>query len=78
MCKALVCGRGSLARRSGLLRRSPQVAPRDPHERLADGEGGLSHALAPDRAVLREGGPLDEGEREIEAFYSPGSLLHGG
>jgi hypothetical protein len=27
---------------------------------------------------LREGGPLDEGERKIEAFYSSGSLLHGG
>ena len=50
------------------LRRCPQVAPRAPHERLADGEGGLSHALAPGRAVLREGGPLDEGEREIKAF----------
>ena len=61
-----------------LLRRCPRVAPRAPHERLADGEGGLSHALAPDRAVLREGGPLDEGERKIEAFYSSGSLLHGG
>ena len=47
-----------------LLRRSPRVAPRDPHERFADGEGGL----APDRAVLREGGPLDEGERKIETF----------
>ena len=40
-----------------LLRRCPRVAPRAPHERLADGEGGLSHALAPGRAVLREGAP---------------------
>ena len=61
-----------------LLRRSPRVAPRDPHERFADGEGGLSHALTPDRAVLRGGGSLDEGERKIEPFYSSGSLLHGG
>ena len=61
-----------------LLRRSPRVTPRDPHERLADGEGGLSRALAPDRAVLREGGPLDEGERKTESFYSSGSLLNGG
>ena len=60
---------------SGVARESPRG---DPHERFADGEGGLSHALAPDRAVLREGGPLDEGERKIEAFYSSGSLLHGG
>ena len=52
------------------LQRSPQVAPRASHERFSDGEGGLSHALAPGRTVLREGGPLDEGERKIEAFYS--------
>ena len=57
-----------------LLRRCPRVAPRAPHERLADGEGGLSHALAPGRAVLREGGPLDEGEREIKAFEVPAPL----
>ena len=61
-----------------LLRRSPRVAPWTSHERFADGEGGLSHARAPEREVLREGGPLDEGERKIEAFYSSGSLLHGG
>ena len=51
-----------------LLQRSPRVAPRASHERFSDGEGGLSHALAPGRTVLRGGGPLDEGERKIETF----------
>ena len=51
-----------------LLRPCPQVAPRASHGRLTDGYRRLSHALVPGRAVLREGGPLDEGEREIEAF----------
>ena len=51
-----------------LLRRSPRVAPWASNERFSDGEGGLSHALAPGRTVLREGGPLDEGERKIETF----------
>ena len=60
-----------------LLRRSPRVAPRDPHERLPMAKGG-SVTRWHQTAVLREGGPLDEGERKIEASYSPGSRLHGG
>ena len=59
---------------------SSGVARESPRGLLTNGlpmaKGGLSHALAPGRAVLREGGPLNEGERKIGAFYSSGSLLH--
>ena len=48
-------------------RRQPGVAPRLPHEGLADDEGWPCHELAPLSAVLRQGRPLVE-SRWVDFF----------
>ena len=51
-----------------LLRCPPGVSPGAPYERLADGERGLGHALAPVGAVLRDARPGGLGQRNVEAL----------
>ena len=62
----------SAARCAIASRWSSGVAPGLPKERLSDGKGGIGREAVPQSAVLREGGPLREGEREVEVFKVPG------
>ena len=60
-----LCDYGSALRHEPqpVCRRHPGVAPGRPYVRLANAEGPFGQKLAPPRAVLREGGPIGEGER---------------
>ena len=56
---------------SGVAQVSPPSCRRNGFP-VADGKGGLGCEAVPQSAVLREGGPLREGEREVEVFEVPG------